>query len=102
MGVEVGSIVDFVWRCPGCGAVYESESLLFLYADGDFWYCPCGERLVEEVEPVSEHHYRLVIPEHLQGTALHRQLERQAARGRCVEVESGQGGQGISLLEHPG
>jgi hypothetical protein len=34
-----------------------------------------GGRLVEGVEPATERDYRLVIPERLKGTLLHRQLE---------------------------
>ncbi len=47
----------------------------FLHTDGARWYCPCGGRLVEDVEPEVERRYRLVIPEPLRGTLLHRQLE---------------------------
>jgi hypothetical protein len=39
------------------------------------------------VEPATERHYRLVIPERLRGTHLHRQLERREA----VEVTVGAG-----------
>ncbi len=80
--------VNFVWRCPNCSAVYEGEGLLFLYTDEAHWYCPCGGLLVEEVEPVTERHYRLVIPERLRGTLLHRQLEWREA-GEAVEVMVG-------------
>jgi hypothetical protein len=79
--------VTFVWRCPDCSAVYEGEGLLFLHTDEAHWYCPCGERLVEDVEPATERHFRLVIPERLQGTLLHRQLEWRDA----VEVTVGGG-----------
>ena len=51
----------------------------FLHTDGARWYCPCGGRLVEDVEPEVERHYRLVIPERLRGTLLHRQLEWREA-----------------------
>jgi hypothetical protein len=80
--------VAFVWRCPGCSGVYEGEGLLFLHTDGMHRYCPCGGQLVESVEPATERHYRLVIPEHLRGTLLHRQLEWREA-GETVEVTVG-------------
>ena len=67
--------VTFVWRCPECSAVYGADGLPFLHADETRWYCRCGGQLVEGVEPATERHYRLVIPERLQGTLLHRQLE---------------------------
>ena len=57
----------------------------FLHTDGARWYCPCGGRLVEDVEPEVERHYQLVIPERLRGTLLHRQLEWREA----VEVAVG-------------
>ena len=57
----------------------------FLHTDGARWYFPCGGRLVEDVEPEVERHYRLVIPERLRGTLLHRQLEWREA----VEVSVG-------------
>ena len=79
--------VTFVWRCPECSAVYGSEGLLFLHTDGAHWYCPCGGRLVEDVEPATERHYRLIIPERLRGTHLHRQLQWREA----VEVTVGAG-----------
>jgi hypothetical protein len=62
--------------------------LLFLHTDGVHRYCPCGGQLVESVEPATERHYRLVIPEHLRGTLLHRQLEWREA-GESVEVTVG-------------
>ena len=80
--------IAFVWRCPDCSGVYEGEALLFLHTDGMYRYCPCGGRLVESVEPAAERHYRLVIPERLRGTLLHRQLERREA-GEAVEVTVG-------------
>ena len=67
--------VTFVWQCPDCSAVYGADGLRFLHADEEHWYCRCGGRLVEGVEPATERHYRLVIPERLKGTLLHRQLE---------------------------
>jgi hypothetical protein len=42
-------------------------------------------RLAEDVELATERHYRLVIPEQLRGTLLHRQLEWREA----VEVTVG-------------
>jgi hypothetical protein len=94
--------VTFVWRCPDCAAMYDGESLPFLYTDEACAYCPCGGQLVEDVEPAAEHHYRLVIPERLWGTRLHRQLERREA-GEAVEITVG-GRQdrhiGISCGEH--
>jgi hypothetical protein len=83
-------IVAFVWRCPDCSGVYDGEGLLFLHTDGMHWYCSCGGRLVEDVEPATERHCRLVIPEHLRGTSLHRQLEWREA-GEVVEVTVGGG-----------
>jgi hypothetical protein len=77
--------VAFVWRCPDCSGAYEGEGLLFLHTDRVHRYCPCGGQLVENVEPTAERRYRLVIPEHLRGTLLHRQLERREA-GEAVEV----------------
>jgi hypothetical protein len=77
--------VTFVWRCPDCSGVYEGEGLLFLHTDGMHRYCPCGGRLVEDVEPVAERRYRLVIPERLRGTLLHQQLELREA-DETVEV----------------
>jgi hypothetical protein len=79
----------FVWRCPDCPGVYDGESLLFLYTDGDYRYCPCGARLVEGVAPEGERSYRLNIPEQLRGTSLHRQLEELLAGEESVEVAPG-------------
>jgi hypothetical protein len=80
--------VAFVWRCPGCSGVYEGEGLLFLHTDGVYRYCPFGGRLVESVEPAAKRRYRLVIPEQLRGTLLHRQLEWREA-GEAVEITVG-------------
>ena len=80
-----GERVTFIWRCPECSAVYGGEGLLFLHTDGAHRYCPCGGKLVEDVEPAAERRYRLVIPEQLRGTLLHRQLEWREA----VEVTVG-------------
>lgn len=88
--------VVFVWRCPGCSAVYDGEGMSFLYADEAQAYCPCGGVLVEDVGSVEERRYRLVVPEGLRGTALHRQLERYETEGSAeVTVggrEDGSGG----------
>ena len=80
--------VTFVWRCPDCSGAYEGEGLPFLHTDGVHRYCPCGGQLVEGVEPAAKRRYRLVIPEHLRGTLLHRQLQRREA-GEAVEVTVG-------------
>jgi len=37
----------FVWRCSGCPAVYDAESLALLLDDGTSRACSCGGRLVE-------------------------------------------------------
>ena len=59
-----------------------------MHTDEVHWYCTCGGRLVEDVEPATERHYRLEIPERLRGTLLHRQLEWREA-GDTVEVTVG-------------
>lgn len=79
----------FVWRCPDCSGSYDGESLLFLYTDGEYRYCTCGGRLVEGVAPEGERHYRLVIPDHLRDTSLHRQLEELLDGEEGVEVALG-------------
>ncbi len=79
----------FVWRCPACSGTYGGESLPFLYTDGDHGYCPCGGRLIEDVAAQGKRHYRLVVPEPLRGTALHRQLEDLVADEDDVEVAFG-------------
>lgn len=84
--------ITFVWRCPDCPSIYGGESLPFLYTDGDHGYCPCGGLLVEDVAPEGERHYRLVIPEPLRGTSLHRQLEELVADEKGVEVAFGRRG----------
>ena len=76
----------FVWRCPDCPGVYDGEILLFLHTDGDYRYCTCGGRLVEDVAPKGERCCRLVIPEQLRGTSLHRRLEELLAGKEGVEV----------------
>ena len=59
--------------------------MMFLHTDEVHWYRPCRGHLVEGVEPATERRYRLVIPERLRGTLLHRQLEW----GETVEVTVG-------------
>jgi hypothetical protein len=46
--------VTFVWRCSGCPAVYDCESLALLLDDGTSKACSCGGRLVEDVGLVPE------------------------------------------------
>ncbi len=46
--------VTFVWRCSGCTAVYDCESLALLLDDGTSRACSCGGRLVEGVGLVPE------------------------------------------------
>ena len=46
--------VTFVWRCSGCPAVYDGESLALLLDDGTSKACSCGGRLVEDVGTVPE------------------------------------------------
>jgi hypothetical protein len=79
----------FVWRCPHCPEVYEGEGLFFLYTDGDYRYCRCGGRLVEDVAPEGERRYRLAIPAYLRGTSLHRQLEEFLEGEEGIEVVPG-------------
>src|SRR5918998_5558755 len=94
--------VAFVWRCPDCSGVYEGEGLLFLHTDGMHRFCPCGGRLVEDVEPATERYYRLVIPEHLRGTSLHQQLEWREDREEAGEGHGGgRRGGGPATLFHP-
>lgn len=88
--------VVFVWRCPSCSVVYDREGLQFLYADEGYRYCTCGERLVEDVEQETEHHYRLVISENMRGTRLHRELVRREA-GEDVEVAVGGWGRCVAI-----
>ncbi len=91
----------FVWRCPDCPGVYDGESLLFLHTDGDYRYCPCGGRLVEDVAPKGVRRCRLVIPEQLRGTSLHRRLEELLASEEGIEVASGcQEDQRINLFSY--
>ena len=46
--------VTFVWRCSGCPAVYDAESLALLLDDGTSRACSCGGRLVEGLVPDRE------------------------------------------------
>jgi hypothetical protein len=46
--------VTFVWRCSGCPAVYDGESVALLLDDGTSKACSCGGRLVEDVGIVPE------------------------------------------------
>ena len=46
--------VTFVWRCSGCPAVYDAESLALLLDDGTSRACSCGGRLVEGLAPDRE------------------------------------------------
>src|SRR5918998_1387841 len=86
-GVEA---VGFVWRGPDCLGGYEGGGVVFLHTDGRHRFCPCGGRLDEDVEPATERHYRLVIPEDLRGTSLHHQLEWREGGGE-TEATSGGG-----------
>ncbi len=88
----------FVWRCPECSGTYGGESLPFLYTDGGYSYCPCGGLLVEDVAPEGERHYRLVVPELLRGTALHRQLEEFVADDGVEVAFGGRGDRYINLF----
>jgi hypothetical protein len=47
--------VTFLWRCSGCPAVYDGDSLALLLDDGTSKACSCGGRLVEGVGTVPEH-----------------------------------------------
>ena len=46
--------VTFVWRCSGCPAVYDGDSLALLLDDGTSKACSCGGRLVEGVGTVPD------------------------------------------------
>ncbi len=46
--------VTFLWRCSGCPAVYDAESLGVLLDDGTSKACFCGGRLVEGFGPAPE------------------------------------------------
>lgn len=47
--------ITFVWRCSGCPAVYDGDSLALLLDDGTSKACSCGGRLVEDVGIVPEY-----------------------------------------------
>jgi len=47
--------ITFVWRCSGCPAVYDGDSLALLLYDGTSRACSCGGRLIEDVGTVPEH-----------------------------------------------
>jgi len=49
----------FVWRCSGCPAVYDCESLALLLDDGTSRACSCGGRLVEGVGHVPEREWEV-------------------------------------------
>ena len=49
--------VTFVWRCCGCPAVYDCESLALLLDDGTSKACTCGGRLVEDVGLAPAHEW---------------------------------------------
>lgn len=46
--------ITFLWRCSGCPAVYDAESVVSLLDDGTSKACFCGGRLFEDVGPVPE------------------------------------------------
>lgn len=77
--------VTFVWRCSDCPAVYDGESVAFLYDDGAPAVCSCGGSLVESVGSMPGRSERLVVSAGLRGSALHRELER-----RGVEIAFGE------------
>jgi hypothetical protein len=74
--------------CTRCGTYYDEAAARFLYSDETGGYCPCGGRLLESVEPEGERHYRLFIPEPLEGSAMHRELARRSGPGISVEVSA--------------
>ena len=43
--------ITFLWRCSGCPAVYDCESVASLLDDGTSRACTCGGRLIEDVGP---------------------------------------------------
>ncbi len=49
--------VTFVWRCCGCPAVYDCDSLALLLDDGTSKACTCGGRLVEDVGLAPAHEW---------------------------------------------
>lgn len=46
--------VTFLWRCSGCPAVYDCESVASLLHDGTSRACFCGGSLIEDVGPSPE------------------------------------------------
>lgn len=46
--------LTFVWRCSGCAAVYDCETVALLLDDGTSKACSCGGRLLEDVGPAPE------------------------------------------------
>jgi hypothetical protein len=58
-----------------------------LYTDGDYRYCTCGDRFVEGVAPEGECGCRLIVPEYLKGTSLHRQLEELLSGKEGAEIK---------------
>ena len=46
--------VTFLWRCSGCPAVYDCESVASLLDDGTSRACSCGGRLIESLGPAPE------------------------------------------------
>lgn len=85
--------VTFVWRCSGCPAVYDGESIAFLHDEGAPAVCPCGGSLVEGVGSVPGRGERVVVSAGLRGSALHRELERRGAEvafgGRSLQAFHG-------------
>jgi len=45
----------FLWRCSGCPAVYDGDTLALLLDDGTSKACSCGGRLVEDVGTVPQY-----------------------------------------------
>ena len=69
-------------QCPNCGNLYDGCGLRFLYYDEYGSYCPsCGGCLVEGAGPSEEettHRCCLIISEGLEGSELHRHLQKLA------------------------
>lgn len=49
--------ITFLWRCSGCPAVYDCESVASLLDDGTSRACFCGGRLIEDVGPAPGREY---------------------------------------------
>ena len=47
--------ITFLWRCSGCPAVYDGDTLALLLDDGTSKACSCGGRLVEDVGTVPQY-----------------------------------------------